>query len=208
MYRWQTMSTIAEQRAIGIVRTDDAKTALTAGQQLLAAGMHTVEIAMTTPGALDAVQALVEGAPAGAVIGVGTVLDETTARLAVLAGARFLVSPSLDRDVIATGHRYDVAVIPGTGTATEVVAAMEAGADAVKFFPSSSLGPGHLRDLRGPLPQVPFIPTGGITVADAPKYIAAGAVAVGVGSALTAGTDDEIGARVRGLLDELARAAA
>ncbi len=208
MYRWQTMSTIAEQRAIGIVRTDGPKTALTAGQQLLAAGMHTVEIALTTPGGLDAVQALAETAPPGTAIGAGTVLDATTARLAILAGATFLVSPSLDRDVIATGHRYDIPVIPGTGTATEVVAAMEAGADAVKFFPSSSLGPGHLRDLRGPLPQVPFIPTGGITVEDAPKYIAAGAVAVGVGSALTVGTDDEIAARVQGLLRELARAAA
>lgn len=208
MYRWQTMSIIAEQRAIGIVRTDDAKSALTAGQQLLAAGMRTVEIALTTPGGLDAVQALAETAPPGTAIGAGTVLDATTARLAILAGATFLVSPSLDRDMIATAHRYDTAVVPGTGTATEVVAAMEAGADAVKYFPSSSVGPGQLRDLRGPLPQVPFIPTGGITVEDAPKYIAAGAVAVGVGSALTVGTDDEIAARVQGLLQELARAAA
>lgn len=207
MYRWQVMSRIAERRVIGIVRADEAGAAVDAGNRLLAAGLDVVEIAFTTPGTPDAIRELTRSAPPGAIIGAGTVLDAASARLAILAGARFLVSPHVDADVIATGHRYDVPVLPGALTTTEIVTAMQAGADAVKLFPASLVGPAGLRDVRGPLPQVPFIPTGGIGIDDAPRYIEAGAVAVGLGSALTRGSADETTDRARTLLETLRDAA-
>lgn len=207
MYRWEVMTTIAARRVVGIVRADDADAAVRASEQLIGAGLSVVEVAFTTPGAVEAIRELTRRAHNGAVIGAGTVLDETSARLAILAGARFLVAPNVDASVIATGHRYDVAVLPGAHTVTETLQAMEAGADAVKFFPASTGGPAALKDLRGPLPHVPFIPTGGISVDQAPAWIAAGAVAVGLGSALTKGSEAEIGERAKQLLDALATAA-
>ncbi len=207
MYRWQVMNRIAEQRVIGIVRADEAGAAVDAAGSLVGAGLRIVEVAFTTPGTTDAIRELARPAHADALIGAGTVLDAASARLAILAGARFLVSPHVDLQVIAAGHRYDVPVLPGAHTVTEIVAAMEAGADAVKLFPASIGGPAGLRDLRGPLPHVPFIPTGGVTIADAPDYIAAGAVAVGLGSALTKGTAAETADRARALLEALREAA-
>ncbi|MEU8139267.1 bifunctional 4-hydroxy-2-oxoglutarate aldolase/2-dehydro-3-deoxy-phosphogluconate aldolase, partial [Streptodolium elevatio] len=131
------------------------------------------------------------------------VLDAASARAATSAGARFLVSPSLHRDVIETAHRHGASVIPGACTPTEAVAAVAAGADAVKLFPASQWTPGSFRDMRGALPQIPFIPTGSIAVADAPAWIAAGAVAVGMGAKLAAGTPEESAARIKDLLASL-----
>lgn len=207
VYRWEVMTTIAAQRVIGIVRADDADAAVRASEQLIGAGLSVVEVAFTTPGAVEAIRELTSRGHHGAVIGAGTVLDETSARLAILAGARFLVAPNVSESVIATGHRYDTAVLPGAHTVTEAVQAMEAGADAVKFFPASTGGPAALKDLRGPLPHVPFIPTGGIAIDQAHEWIAAGAVAVGLGSALTKGSESEIADRAKRLLDSLATAA-
>jgi 2-dehydro-3-deoxyphosphogluconate aldolase/(4S)-4-hydroxy-2-oxoglutarate aldolase len=181
-YRWQALATIAEQHVIGIVRAKNADAATETGEQLLAAGLRSVEISMTTPGALDAIEAL---AGPERLIGAGTVLDAATARLAILAGAQFLVAPSLDPEMVAMAHRYGVAVIPGAQTPTEIVAAMAAGADAVKLYPASAASPAVLKDLLAPLPQVPFVPTGGITLDNAADWIAAGAIAVGLGSSLT-----------------------
>ncbi len=209
MYRWQVMTRIAEQRVIGIVRADDAGAAVDAGTRLVTAGLGVVEVAFTTPDTTDAIRELTRGDTASAaLIGAGTVLDAATARLAILAGARFLVCPHVDPDVIATGHRYDVPVLPGAHTTTEILRAMTAGADAVKLFPASIGGPSGLRDIRGPLPHVPFIPTGGITIDEAPAYIASGAVAVGLGSALTRGSGSEIADRAARLLDALREASA
>lgn len=123
------------------------------------------------------------------------------------AGARYLVSPSLDADVIRTGHRYGVPVFPGVSTPTEMVRALELGADAVKLFPASSYAPSWLRDIRAALPQVPLLPTGGVTVDSAPEWIAAGAVAVGMGSALSEGDRDTVAKRAAELLTRLAEAA-
>lgn len=203
MYRWQIMQAITEQRVVGIIRESSPEAGRAAGGRLLDAGLRAVEVSFTSAGTLDVLRDLAATAPPGAVIGAGTVLDATTARLAVLAGARFLVSPTLTREVIETGHRYGVPVIPGTFTATEVEAALSAGADAIKIFPASSLGTSVLGYLAGPLPQVPFIPTGGITVEAAPDWIRAGAVAVGLGNALSAGNPEETAERVRALLGRL-----
>jgi 2-dehydro-3-deoxyphosphogluconate aldolase / (4S)-4-hydroxy-2-oxoglutarate aldolase len=202
MYRWQTMAQIVEQRVFGIVRTSAADEAVTMAELVLAAGLHTVEVALTTPGALNAIRTLTERHP-DAVIGAGTVLDAAAARLAIDAGAAFLVSPSIHADVIATAHRYGRPVIPGVATPSEIVQGLEQGADALKLFPASAYSPGWLKDVRAALPQAALIPTGGVGIEDVPHWISAGAVACGMGSALTSGGRDAVRDRMTHLMREL-----
>jgi 2-dehydro-3-deoxyphosphogluconate aldolase / (4S)-4-hydroxy-2-oxoglutarate aldolase len=142
------------------------------------------EITMTVPGAIDAIRTVSRKLGDEAVIGVGTVLDAATAEDAIEAGAEFVVSPILDSDVIAAAHRHDKVAIPGALSPTEVVGAWDAGADVVKIFPANHFGPQYVRDLHGPLPGIRLTPTGGVDLETTPKWIEAGAVAVGVGSAL------------------------
>lgn len=204
MYRYEVMTEIAAAKVVAIIRESSQRAGTEAAERLVDAGLGVVEVAMTTPGALDCVEALRHDRD-GAIVGAGTVLDAPTARLAILAGAQFLVSPGINPEVVALAHRYDVAVLPGAQTATEIVAAMTAGADAVKVFPASRVGPAGLADLRGPLPHVPFIPTGGIAVDDAASWLDAGAVAVGLGSSLSRGTPGEVAKRARRLVRSLHR---
>lgn len=188
MHRWAVVSAIARARAIGIIRTAERSTAVDVGGTLLDAGLKVVEVALTTPDGLDAISDLADRADRTCVVGAGTVLDSETAKLAITAGARFLVSPHLSRPAIETAHRYGVPAIPGAATPSEIVAALECGADLVKFFPASELGIGYLRALHAALPQAPLVPTGGITADTASDWLAAGAIAVGVGGSLTRGT--------------------
>jgi 2-dehydro-3-deoxyphosphogluconate aldolase/(4S)-4-hydroxy-2-oxoglutarate aldolase len=188
VYRWQVMAAIAEQKVIGIVRADNPTTATETARKLIDAGVTAVEISATTPGFLDVIEAVANDG----LIGAGTVLDAETARQAILSGAQFLVAPSLNEDVIRMAHRYGVAVIPGAQTPTEIVAAMSAGADAVKLYPASAANPAVLKDLLAPLPHVPFVPTGGVTPENAAEWIAAGAIAVGLGGALSKASAGEI----------------
>jgi 2-dehydro-3-deoxyphosphogluconate aldolase/(4S)-4-hydroxy-2-oxoglutarate aldolase len=201
VYRWDVLSELAEQKVFGIVRAGDADAALATAEAMVAAGLRTVEIALTTPGGLGVIERL--GRRTGIIVGAGTVLDGATARMAVLAGARFLVSPSLHPEVISTAHRYGVAALPGAATPTEIVTALEHGADAVKLFPASAFGPGWLADVRAAVPQAPIMPTGGVRVDDVPAWIAAGAVACGMGAGLTAGGRDAAAQRVRALLERV-----
>ncbi|MFF1834556.1 bifunctional 4-hydroxy-2-oxoglutarate aldolase/2-dehydro-3-deoxy-phosphogluconate aldolase [Streptomyces sp. NPDC058231] len=192
MYRWQVMERLARRGVVGIVRATDARAAEKAALRVVDDGLDVVEISLTTPGALTAIARVVAARP-DAVIGAGTVLDEMSARLAALAGARFLVCPSLHPAVLACGHRYGLAVLPGVGSATEIVTALEAGADAVKLFPARAFTPDVLRDLLQALPQAPVVPTGGVDAGCAPQWIAAGAIAVGMGGALTSGGAEAVG---------------
>jgi 2-dehydro-3-deoxyphosphogluconate aldolase / (4S)-4-hydroxy-2-oxoglutarate aldolase len=147
-------------------------------------GIRTLEVTMTVPGAVQLIGQLAPTLPAGFVLGAGTVLDaETVARVAD-AGARFVVSPVFRPAVIAACHARDVAAMPGCFTPTEILEAWDAGADVVKVFPATALGPSYLKDVRAPLPQVKLMPTGGVTLDNAGEWIRAGAVAVGVGTAL------------------------
>ncbi|MBO8200217.1 bifunctional 4-hydroxy-2-oxoglutarate aldolase/2-dehydro-3-deoxy-phosphogluconate aldolase [Streptomyces smyrnaeus] len=208
MYRWEITRAALEQRVIAIVRADSYEKATATADILLGAGITSLEISLTTPYALDAISTLRRETGDDSVIGAGTVLDSASARLAVDAGARYLVSPSLDEEVIRTGHRYGVPVFPGVATPTEMVRALELGADGLKLFPASLHGPGWLRDVTAALPQAPVLPTGGVTVDTAPEWIAAGAVACGMGSALTEGDDREtVAKRVTELLQRLEDAA-
>jgi 2-dehydro-3-deoxyphosphogluconate aldolase/(4S)-4-hydroxy-2-oxoglutarate aldolase len=139
---------------------------------------------MTVPRAVALIEELASALPEDFAVGAGTVLDAETARQVILAGARFVVGPVLRPAVIEMAHRYDVPVMPGCFTPTEILDAWEQGADIVKVFPATALGPGFFKDVRGPLPQVRMMPTGGVTRDNAGEWIAAGAVAIGVGTAL------------------------
>jgi len=140
-----------------------------------------IEITMTTPGALRAIEEA-SGKLQGVLMGAGTVLDGPTARQAILAGAQFLVTPTVKPDVIEMAHRYGVVVIAGAMTPTEILTAWELGADMVKVFPADVLSPGYLKAVHGPLPQIPLVPTGGITAENAGAFIKAGAAVVCAGS--------------------------
>lgn len=202
MYRHDVITAVLAQRVLGIIRSADAVSAVRIGQQLLTAGLVTIEVTLTNPQALQAIGQLCEQYP-DATIGAGSVLDEPSAVLAIRAGARFLVSPNLNLDVLRAAHRYGVAALPGTGSVTEIVRALEAGADAVKLFPASSFSPGWISDVRAALPQAPIVPTGGISPETAPNWIRAGAVACGIGSSLTKGDPATVTDRITALLKEL-----
>ncbi|MBB4687507.1 bifunctional 4-hydroxy-2-oxoglutarate aldolase/2-dehydro-3-deoxy-phosphogluconate aldolase [Amycolatopsis jiangsuensis] len=200
-YRWQITQEALRQGVVGIVRTADAASAVAAARAVLDAGLGSVEVPLTNPGALAAIEELAAAYP-DATVGAGTVLDESSATAAIRAGARFLVSPSLHTEVLRTAHRYGAAAFPGTGSVTEIVRALEEGADAVKVFPASALGPQWVKDVRAAVPQAPLVPTGGIAPGDVPEWLAAGAVACGIGSALTRGSAEETRARVAAMVRE------
>ncbi|MEW9515357.1 bifunctional 4-hydroxy-2-oxoglutarate aldolase/2-dehydro-3-deoxy-phosphogluconate aldolase [Streptomyces tubercidicus] len=207
MYRWEITRAALAQRVFAIVRSRTYDEASATADTLLSAGITSLEISLTTPFALEAVTTLTRELGDDAVIGAGTVLDAVSARMAVDAGARFLVSPSLDEEVIRTGHRYGIPVFPGVSTPTEMVRGLELGADALKLFPAAAHDPSWLPEVLAPLPQVPLLPTGGVTVDSAPEWIAAGAVAVGMGAALSEGDRDTVAKRAADLLIRLEEAA-
>lgn len=199
--REHAVSEITGSRLLAIIRTSDADEAAGAAVRVLSAGLRTVEITMTTPDATRVLGELSAGWP-HAMLGAGTVLTAGQAEAAVEAGARFVVAPNLDPSVIEAAHRRDAAAIPGCLTPTEVLAAMDAGADLVKLYPASALGVRAFADLCRALPHVPFVPTGGIGPADAPEWVRAGARAVGMGHALRGLSAGD----VRGLMHDLVRA--
>jgi len=181
--------TVIEQiRAIGIipvVRAQSAGQALTAVDAICAGGIPILEITMTVPGAVTIINELTKRLGDDALIGAGTVLDPETARQCLDAGARFIVSPSLDVPTIEACRTLRVPVFPGAMTPTEVVTAWKAGADAVKVFPANAVGgAAYLKSLKAPLPQIELVPTGGVSLKNIAEYIAAGALAVGVGADL------------------------
>ena len=165
---------------LGIIRVQSQANLVQTVTALHVGGLTSVEITMTTPGALQAIEET-SGKITGVLMGAGTVLDATTARHAILAGAEFLVTPTVAPDVIQMGHRYGKVVIAGAMTPTEILTAWELGADMVKMFPASVLGPGYLKVVHGPLPQIMLAPTGGITAENAGDFIKAGAAVVCAG---------------------------
>jgi 2-dehydro-3-deoxyphosphogluconate aldolase/(4S)-4-hydroxy-2-oxoglutarate aldolase len=204
VYRWEITRAALAQRVFATIRGESYDQAAATADTLLSAGLTTLEISLTTPFALEAVTTLVREVGDDAVIGAGTVLDQVSARMAIEAGARFLLSPNLDEQVLRTGHRYGIPVFPGIATPSEAVRAMELGADALTLYPAIAYTPDWITDVRAIIPQAPVLPIGGITVGAAPDWVAAGAVAVGMGSALTDGDRETVTKRLTDLLDRLA----
>lgn len=175
---------ILDVGVIAIVRVASAEQAVDVCGAVARGGVKAIEVTMTVPGAIDAIKEFKKQSSDDILLGAGTVLDPETARTVILAGADFIVSPNLNVDVIKMAHRYGKLVIPGTFTATEILAAWDAGADIVKVFPAGVVGPQYLKDIKGPLPQIRLTPTGGVTLDNTPEFIRAGAACVSVATAL------------------------
>ena len=177
----------AQVEALGIVaviRLKDPAKLRAVVDAIAAGGVRALEVTMTVPGAVGLIRELAPTLPDGFLLGAGTVTDVATARAVIDAGASFVVSPVFKPEVVAACHERDVAAMPGCFSPTEILAAYESGADIVKVFPATALGPQFIKDVRGPLPQVKLMPTGGVTLENAGDWIRAGAVAIGVGTAL------------------------
>jgi 2-dehydro-3-deoxyphosphogluconate aldolase/(4S)-4-hydroxy-2-oxoglutarate aldolase len=169
---------------VPVLRASSVDMAMAMAEAIAAGGVTVLEVTMTVPGAMRVMRQLAEQRP-DILIGAGTVLDPETARMCILEGAQFVVSPSLNVRTIEMCHRYSIAALPGALTPTEVVTAWEAGADVVKIFPVSAMGGAkYLTALKGPLPQIEMIPTGGVSQATVAEFLSAGAFALGVGSDL------------------------
>lgn len=169
---------------VGIIRANDSSRLVDVAKALLAGGVDCLEVTFTVPKAHRVLEQVADALGDQVLLGAGTVLDPETCRTAILSGAEFIVSPNTNLDVIAMCKRYTKLSLPGAMTPTEVVAAWQAGADFVKVFPCDVLGPAHIKALRGPLPQVRMIPTGGVTLETAADFIKAGASGLGIGSSL------------------------
>lgn len=182
--RAETVAAIEACGVVAVIRLKDASALSAVVDALAAGGVRALEVTMTVPGAIELIREIAPSLPPDVVLGAGTVLDAETAQAAIEAGARYVVSPVFREEVLRVCHRFDVAALPGCFTPTEILGAWEAGADVVKVFPATALGPGYFRDLRGPFPHLRLMPTGGVSLANAGEWIRAGAVAIGVGTAL------------------------
>ena len=180
----QYLQMVADAGVVAVIRAPSSDQLPDIARALLDGGVPSIEVTMTTPNAIRGIEKLATQFGDRAVIGVGTVLDAATARDAIQAGAQFVVSPTFEPDVVATTLRYGKISIPGAFTPTEILRAWNAGADVVKVFPSTALGPSYFKDILAPLPQLRLTPTGGVDLKNAGEWIKAGAVFVGAGSAL------------------------
>ncbi|HAL62631.1 MAG TPA: 2-dehydro-3-deoxyphosphogluconate aldolase [Chloroflexi bacterium] len=184
MHRDEQARLIEESGIIAIVRFDRSEQLIEVAKAIKAGGVAIIEFTMTTPNALSIIEESRREFSDEVLLGAGTVLDAETARAAILAGAEFIVAPTLDPDVIEVCRRYSKVVIPGAFSPTEILTAWQWGADFVKVFPASLGGPDYLKAIRGPLPQVKLIPVGGVSLENTGDFIKAGAVAVAVGGNL------------------------
>ncbi len=184
MNRTEVLAKIEECGIIAVIRLADISKLEGIIGALTKGGIHALEITMTTPNAPEIISQLSHRYNGEFLIGAGTVLDTETARMVIQAGATFVVSPVLNPDMIRLVHRYDRLMISGAFTPTEILCAWENGADVVKVFPATALGPKYFKDIHGPLPQVRLTPTGGVSLENASEFIRAGACCLGVGTAL------------------------
>ena len=214
MSRLQVLREFESSGVVAVIRMQKADQLRAVIDALLEGGVRALELTMTVPGAIGLIEELAKDLPGEFQLGAGTVLDPETARQVILAGAKYIVAPTLNLDVITMCHRYDVAIMPGCFTPTEILTAWQAGADLIKVFPATALGPAYFKDVRAPLPQVRLMPTGGVTMENAGEWIKAGAVAIGVGSALVdtkaiaAGNFAQITKNAKSLIDSVRAARA
>jgi 2-dehydro-3-deoxyphosphogluconate aldolase / (4S)-4-hydroxy-2-oxoglutarate aldolase len=184
MQKQSTLSRVASTGIVAVIRAANGELLADVAEALLAGGVEVMEVTFTVPRAHQVIERVAERLGDRILLGAGTVLDTETARIAMLSGAEFIVSPTVNVDVIKLCRRYDKLVMPGALTPTEVLTAWEAGADIVKIFPSDLTGPAYLKALAGPLPQVRMMPTGGVNLQTAAEFLRAGAFALGIGGSL------------------------
>ena len=185
MEKREVFNRMISEGLVPVVRVSSAQEAIDVADAIKEGGVSSIEITMSVLGAIEVIRELTQKYKDKIIMGAGTVLDPETGRAALLAGAQFIVSPTLNLDLIHLAHRYSAVVIPGTMTPTEILTAWNAGADLVKVFPAAQLGgPEYIKALRGPLPQILLVPTGGVNLQNAGAFIRAGAAALGAGGEL------------------------
>ncbi|MBN1568067.1 MAG: bifunctional 4-hydroxy-2-oxoglutarate aldolase/2-dehydro-3-deoxy-phosphogluconate aldolase [Acidobacteria bacterium] len=184
MSRENTIRQIHDLGVVAVIRLQDANRLSRVVEAIRSGGVKAIEITMTVPNATAMIRSLTASLPSDVLLGAGTVTNPKAAEEVINAGAQFVVSPVLNLDMIKVCNAADIAVLPGCFTPTEIFSAWDAGADAIKIFPATSLGPKFLKDIAGPFPYIKMMPTGGVTIENVGEWIAAGAFAVGMGSAL------------------------
>lgn len=215
--RQQALAALKDGGLMAVLRTSSPESAVEAARALAAGGVRALEVTFTVPRAAEAIAALAADVGAGrfaepVLIGAGTVITPDQARTAVEAGARFLVSPHTSQEVLVIARELGTAVLPGAFTPGEIFAAHKMGGDIIKIFPAARMGPTYLRDLRGPYPDIPMMPSGGVTVENVAEWFGVGAVAVSVGGellpkeAVAAGRWDELTARARRFIEAVRQA--
>ena len=188
MQRIKTLMKLSEEGIVAVIRAESKEQGLKIVDAIKNGGIKMLEVTMTVPGAVDIIKELSEHyKDEDVVIGAGTVLDPETARICILAGAKYIVSPSLNLETIKLCNRYRIPVMPGIMTVKEAIEALEAGAEILKVFPGSAFGPSVIKAFKGPVPQGNYMPTGGVNLGNVKDWIKAGAIAVGTGSDLTKG---------------------
>ncbi|MFW6035493.1 MAG: bifunctional 2-keto-4-hydroxyglutarate aldolase/2-keto-3-deoxy-6-phosphogluconate aldolase [Halothermotrichaceae bacterium] len=186
--KMENLKRIEESGIVAVVRAENAEQAVKIADAVKAGGINAIEITMTVPGAVDVIKELSNTYnPDEILIGAGSVIDSETARACLLAGAEYIVAPIFDRATVKLCNNYQKIVMPGCMTVNEVLTAMQAGADICKIFPASLFGPKIIKSIKGPIPQAPLLPTGGVNLDNVKEWMNAGSFAVGVGSSLTAG---------------------
>lgn len=188
MKKWNVLKKITDSGLVVVVRAENAEEAKRITEACLEGGAAAIEITYTVPGASRVIEELANYYKSGEIIiGAGTVLDPETARIAILSGAQYVVSPALNEDTLKLCNRYQIPCMPGVMTVADVIKAMELGADILKVFPGEAFGPKIIKAISGPLPQATMMPTGGVSVDNVAEWIKAGAAAVGAGGSLIAG---------------------
>ncbi|MEC2057820.1 bifunctional 2-keto-4-hydroxyglutarate aldolase/2-keto-3-deoxy-6-phosphogluconate aldolase [Peribacillus psychrosaccharolyticus] len=190
MKKLKILQKITDIPLVAVVRANSPEKAIRISEACLEGGIRNIEITFTTPRAEEAITHLNQKHP-NMVVGAGTVLDPITARIAIMAGAQFIVSPSFNEDIIKLCHLYQIPYMPGCETITEMVSAMSLGADVIKLFPGSAFGPDYVKAIKGPLPDINLMPTGGVDITNVDQWLNNGCVAVGIGGNLIAPAKDD-----------------
>lgn len=191
MNKWQTLQKLQDNYLVAVVRGKSKEHAISAIQQIIEGGIYNIEVTFTTPQAEDVIAEIIEQVnDEKVVIGAGTVMDAITARIAILNGASYIVSPHFDKEIAKICNLYSRPYLPGCGSVTEITQAMESGVDVVKLFPGDLLGPNFIKNIHGPIPNVAMMPSGGVSIENLVEWVNKGAFAVGIGSALLKGASD------------------
>lgn len=192
MKRHEIIRRIEDTGIVAVVRAENTEKAVNISKACMEGGIDAIEVTFTVPGAHRVIEDLVNEFGDRLLVGAGTVLDSETARIAILAGAKYIVSPGFDLDTAKLCNRYQIPYMPGCMTIKEMITAMEAGADVIKVFPGSAFGPSFIKAIKGPLPQAVLMPTGGVSLDNVDQWIKNGCIAVGAGGALTKGSREDI----------------
>ncbi len=192
MRKYEVLQRIEKVGVVAVVRAENSQEAKKIALACMDGGIDSIEITFTVPGAQRVIESLTEEFGDTLLVGAGTVLDSETARIAILAGAKYIVSPAFDLETAKLCNRYQIPYMPGCMTLKEMITAMEAGADVIKVFPGSAFGPDFIKAVKGPLPQAVLMPTGGVSLDNVDKWIKNGCIAVGVGGNLTKGSSEDM----------------